>query len=251
MKVKLICDTMVYVRLKGGVAMRGGFGFDQGPVVVGDGIKKYMTLVYNRMFMALCVTGLVSFICTSNQEVLAFLFGGFSTVLMLATIGIVFYLSARIGKINSEAANALFWLYSALIGVSISPMISLYTGESVTVSFFTAAVFFGGMSFYGYVTKKDLSGVGSFMMVGLFAIIITSLINLALGSSAIQMGLSAFGVIVFCGLTAYDIQKIKKFYDANVDEETLKKRAVIGALGLYLDFLNIFISLLRLLGDRR
>jgi FtsH-binding integral membrane protein len=130
-------------------------------------------------------------------------------------------------------------------------MLAMYTGESIANSFFMSAVFFGGMSLYGYVTKKDLTGVGSFMIVGLFAVIITSLVNLFLKSSGLQMGLSALTVIIFCGLTAYDVQKIKTFYSEALDEETLKKRAIIGSLSLYLDFINLFLSLLRLLGNRR
>ena len=227
------------------------FNFNQGPIVMGDGLRKYMTSVYNKMFLALCLTGVVSFVCVSNPVILQFMAGGFSILLMLATLGIVIYLSARIQKIDSERANALFWIYSALVGASLSPLFVVYTGESIANAFFMTAVFFGGMSLYGYVTKKDLTGVGSFMIVGLFAVIITSLVNLFLRSSALQLGLSALTIVIFCGLTAYDVQKIRAFYDPTIDEEILKKRAVLGSLSLYLDFINIFLALLRLMGNRR
>ncbi|MDR0942194.1 MAG: Bax inhibitor-1/YccA family protein [Holosporales bacterium] len=227
----------------------GNFG--SGPILAGDGVRKYMTLVYNKMFLALCLTGAVSFVCALNADVLAFLAGGFSILLILATIGIVIYISARINKIDSEKAKGLFWLYSALIGASLSPIFAAYTGESIANAFFMAALFFGGMSLYGYVTKKDLTGVGSFMIVGLWTVVISSIVNIFLQSSGLQIGLSALSVMIFCGLTAYDVQKIKEFYNETLDEETLKKRAIIGSLSLYLDFINLFLSLLRLLGNRR
>lgn len=222
-----------------------------GQVLMSDGLRKYMISVYNKMFMALCLTGLVSFACASNPDILAFMTGGFSFILMLATFGIVIYLSARINKIDSEKAKALFWLYAALLGAFLSPIFVLYTGASIANAFFTTAIFFGGMSLYGYTTKKDLTAVGSFMTIGLFAVIITSVVNIFLKSSALQVGLSALCVIIFCGLTAYDVQKIKEFYNEAYDEETLKKRAILGALSLYMDFINLFLALLRLFGDRR
>lgn len=230
------------------------FNFNQGPIIsgsVGDGLRKYMTSVYNKMFMALCLTGVVSFACASNPAVLQLMAGGFSILLMLATLGIVIYLSALIHKIDSEKANALFWIYSALIGASLSPIFAVYTGESIAVSFFMAATFFGGMSLYGYVTKKDLTSVGSFMMVGLFAVILTSIVNIFLKNSVLQLGLSVLTVIIFCGLTAYDVQKIRSFYDPSLDDESLRKRSILGSLSLYLDFINIFLAMLRLLGDRK
>lgn len=230
------------------------FNFNQGPIIsgsTGNGLRKYMTSVYNKMFMALCLTGVVSLVCASNPAVLQLMAGGFSILLMLATLGIVIYLSARIHKIDSEKANALFWIYSALIGASLSPIFAVYTGESIAVSFFMAATFFGGMSLYGYVTKKDLTSVGSFMMVGLFAVILTSIVNIFLRNSVLQLGLSVLTVIIFCGLTAYDVQKIRSFYDPSLDDESLRKRSILGSLSLYLDFINIFLAMLRLLGDRK
>jgi FtsH-binding integral membrane protein len=231
--------------------MKNNLNFSSGPIIVSDGLRKYMMSVYNKMFLALCLTGIVSFLCISNPAVLSFMAGGFSIILMLATFGIVIYLSARINKIDAEKAKALFWVYSALLGAFLSPLFVIYTGESIANAFFMTAVFFGGMSLYGYVTKKDLTGMGSFMIVGLFAVIVTSIVNMFLKSSGLQMGLSALTIVIFCGLTAYDVQKIKEFYHNSLDDETLKKRAVLGALSLYLDFINIFLSLLRLFGNRR
>ncbi|MBQ2174352.1 MAG: Bax inhibitor-1/YccA family protein [Alphaproteobacteria bacterium] len=228
------------------------YNFNQSPVLkAGNGLQKYMTSVFNRMFMALCATGLVSFICVQNPSLMQVMTGGFSILLMIATLGIVLYLSTQIAKIPAERANILFWIYSALIGLSISPIFAVYTGESLANTFFTTAIFFGGMSLYGYVTKKDLTGMGSFMIVGLFSIIIASVINLFLKSSALQLGLSAISVVVFCGLTAYDIQKIRSFYHPAMSEEDIKKRSIIGALALYLDFINLFLALLRLMGNRK
>ena len=226
-------------------------GFNSSPIIMGDGLRKYMTSIYNRMFLALCLTAIVSMICASNPQILAFMAGGFSILLMIATFGIVIYLSARINHMPSEKANGLFWIYSALLGAFLSPLFAIYTGESIANSFVMTAMFFGGMSLYGYVTKRDLTGVGSFMTVGLFAVIISSIVNLFLKSSGLQIGLSALCIVIFSGLTAYDIQKIKTFYNASADEETLKKRAILGSLTLYLDFINLFLSILRFFGDRR
>lgn len=226
--------------------------YTSGPIERQNGLRKYMISVFNRMFLALGLTGIVSYLCASSPQVLAFMAGGFSIVLMLATFGIVIYLSARFNKIDSEKANALFWIYAALLGAFLSPLCMAYTGESIANAFFTTAVFFGSLSLYGYTTKKDLTSVGSFMTIGLFAIIITSFVNVFfLKSSALQLGLSALCVIVFCGLTAHDVQKIKNIYDEALDHENLKKIAILGALSLYMDFINLFLALLRLLGDRK
>lgn len=225
--------------------------FNSSPIIMENGLQKYMISVYNRMFFALCLTGAVAFICSMNPEILAFMAGGFSIVLMIATFAIVFYISARINRLTADKAGSLFWLYSALLGAFLSPLFAIYTGESLANSFFMTAIFFGGMSLYGYVTKRDLTGVGSFMTVGLFAVIISSIVNLFLKSSALQIGLSALCIVIFSGLTAYDVQKIKRFYDSSLDSESLSKRAVIGALSLYLDFINMFLAMLRFLGDRR
>lgn len=227
------------------------YNLRQSPIGVDNGLQKYMTSVFNKMFMALCLTGAVSFASLSNPAIMQVMTGGFSVILMFVTLGLVVYLSTQITKISAERANTLFWIYSALIGLSISPICAIYTGESIANAFFMTAIFFGGMSLYGYVTKKDLTGMGSFMIVGLFSIIIASIINLFLTSSALQLGLSAISIVVFCGLTAFDVQKIREFYDPAMSEEEIRKHSIIGALKLYLDFINIFLSLLRLMGSRK
>ncbi|MDR3031067.1 MAG: Bax inhibitor-1/YccA family protein [Holosporales bacterium] len=217
-----------------------------------SGLRKYMIAIFNKMFLALGLTGIISYLCSSSEQVLAIMSGGFSIVLMLATFGIVIYLSARINKIDSEKANALFWIYSALLGAFLAPVFVMYTGESVANAFFTTAIFFGSLSLYGYTTKRDLTSVGSFMTIGLFAVILTSFVNIFfLKNSIIQVGLSVLCVVIFCGLTAYDVQKIKNFYNDAHDEEGIKKIAVIGALNLYLDFINLFLAILRLFGNRK
>lgn len=231
--------------------MSDGFDIDPSPIIAESGIRKYMTLVFNKMFAALGLTGLISLICVMNPKIMEFMTGGFAMLLMFATIGIVMYISARINSMNAERASTLFWIYSALIGASISPMFIIYTGESIATSFLMSALFFGGMSLYGRLTKKDLTGLGSFMTVGLIAVLITMVANIFMGSSRLELGLSALMVIIFCGLTAYDVQKIARFYSSEDSEEIIKKKAVLGALSLYLDFINIFLALLRIIGRRR
>ncbi|MDR1365149.1 MAG: Bax inhibitor-1/YccA family protein [Holosporales bacterium] len=228
--------------------------FEDGPIIVGDsvgGIKKYMTFVYNRMFAALCLTGLVALVCGANDNILRLMTGGFAMLLMIATIAIVMYLTARINSIDASKASALFWIYSALIGASVSPVLMMYTGESIATAFFMTALFFGGMSLYGRFTQKNLTGMGSFMFVGLITVVVASIANVFMGSSRLQIGLSALSVIIFCGLTAYDAQRIALSYNDSDSDEVMKKKAICGALSLYLDFINIFLALLRIMGRRR
>jgi FtsH-binding integral membrane protein len=231
--------------------MSNGFNFNSGPVLVDDGLRRYMTFIYNKMFGALCLTGLVAWICVMNIHVLEFLINGGANGLLITTLVIGLCVAARINNITAKKAAIWFWVYSALIGASLSPLVVIYTGESIALSFFLAASFFGSMSLYGYITKKNLDGVGSFMFAGLISIIIASIVNWFFQSSVLQFGLSVLTIVVFCGLTAYDVQKIKEFYNDSYDEEILKKRAIFGALALYIDFINIFLALLRILGRKR
>jgi FtsH-binding integral membrane protein len=178
--------------------------------------------------------------------------GGLSTVLVFATLGLVIYLSSRIDRISPDTAQSLFWLYAALIGASISPILAMYTGESVVSAFFTSAAFFGGLSLYGYTTSRNLTGVGSFMLTGLIVVILSSFVNaFFLKNSLLSTGLSALSVIIFCGLAMYDVQKIKNYYNATYGDEVIAKCSIIGALALYLDFLNLFLALLRFLGNKK
>jgi len=216
------------------------------------GLRTYMLKVYNYMTSGLALTGIVAMLVLQSPEILhAILGSGFVWLLFIAQLGIVFYLSARIEKMQASTAQAVFWLYAALMGITFSIILVAYTGESVARVFFITAGTFAAMSIYGYTTSRDLSGMGSFLFMGLIGIILASVVNIFLHSSALQFVLSVVGVLVFTGLTAYDTQKIKSLYYDSDTAETSKKKAVMGALTLYLDFINLFIMLLRLFGDRR
>ena len=172
-------------------------------------------------------------------------------VLMLAPLGVVIYMSFGIAKMSASKAQTTFWIFAALMGASLSSIFLVYTGLSITRVFFITAGTFGAMSIYGYTTKKDLTKLGSFLMMGLFGIIIASIVNIFLKSSMMYFVISIIGVLVFVGLTAYDTQKIKNMYLSSDSSEISGKKAIMGALTLYLDFINLFIMLLRLFGQRR
>jgi len=176
---------------------------------------------------------------------------GLKWVIMLAPLAIVFYMSFGIAKMSAAKAQTTFWVFAALMGASLSSIFLIYTGASITRVFFITAGTFGAMSIYGYTTKKDLTKLGSFLMMGLFGIIIASIVNIFMKSSMMYFVISIIGVLVFVGLTAYDTQKIKNMYLASDSGELMGKKAVMGALTLYLDFINLFIMLLRLFGQRR
>jgi FtsH-binding integral membrane protein len=163
----------------------------------------------------------------------------------------VFFLSFRIQSMSVSAARTTFLVYAGLVGLSLSSILLLYTGQSVVQTFFVTAASFGALSLYGYTTKRDLSAFGSFMVMGLFGILIASLVNIFLQSSAMAFVISAIGVVVFAGLTAYDTQKIKEMYFERDGYDTAGRKAIMGALTLYLDFINLFLFLLRFMGDRR
>ena len=172
-------------------------------------------------------------------------------VIIFAPLALVFFLSFRISKMSVGAAQATFWIYAALVGVSLATIFVVYTATSITQVFFITAATFGAMSLWGYTTKRDLTGMGSFLFMGLIGIIIASIVNIFLGSSALAFAISVIGVLIFTGLTAYDTQKIKEMYTVNDDGTVAGRKAIMGALSLYLDFINLFLMLLRLFGDRR
>jgi FtsH-binding integral membrane protein len=245
------------------IAARGGFGADRA-VAIDAGLRAYMIRVYNLMAAGVAFTGIVAWLAfnagttagAGGTLVLTpigqMLFTGFvPIVLMLATLGLVFFLSFRINTLQPTTAFTLFAVYSALMGLALGSIFVAYTGTSIARVFFISAATFGAMSLYGYTTQRDLSGFGSFLFMGLIGIIIASLVNLFLASSALQFVISIVGVLVFVGLTAYDTQQIKEMYDVNDDGTVAGRKAVMGALRLYLDFLNLFIMLLQLFGDRR
>ena len=220
---------------------------------VDQGLRQYMSKVYNYMATGLGVTGLVAMLVSSSPALMAAIFGtpiGF--LFMLAPLGMVMFMSFRVNKMSMGALRRTFFIYSALMGVSMSTIFLTYTGESIARVFFLSAITFLTMSIYGYATKKDLTGMGSFLFMGLIGVILASIVNWFVGSTALQFALSVITVLVFTGLTAYDTQKLKMTYRQFAGTgEMLGKTALMGALSLYLDFINIFVSLLHLLGDRR
>jgi len=219
---------------------------------IDEGLRSYMLRVYNYMASGLALTGIVAYAVASSPEAMHAIFGTpLFWLVVLAPLGLVFFLSARINAIQASTAQALFWVYSALMGVSLASIFVVYTGESIARVFFISAASFAGLSLYGYTTKRDLSGFASFLMIGLIGIIIAGLVNIFLHSSGLQFAISVIGVLVFAGLTAYDTQSIKEIYFAGDDGSVATKKSVMGALRLYLDFLNLFLMLLQLFGTRR
>lgn len=227
-----------------------------------EGLRAYMLRVYNYMASALIVTGLVAYFAGTSEAFLNLMFSvndagqaslsPLAYLVMFAPLVMVFLLSARLHKMSETGAQAAFWAFAALMGLSLYYVFAAFTGVSVARVFFITAGTFGAMSLYGYTTKKDLTGMGSFLFMGLIGIIIASLVNLFIQSSAIHFAVSVIGVLVFVGLTAYDTQRIRNeyYYYANAGV-SMGHMAIKGALSLYLDFINLFVMLLQLFGDRR
>ena len=226
------------------------------------GLRAYMLRVYNYMLAALALTGVTAWAIANVPEIAALFFAvdpvthayGLTLLGMVgifAPLAFVLFLSFRIQRMSLATAQITFWLYAAVMGISIASILFAFTGESVARVFFITAATFGAMSLWGYTTKADLSGMGSFLFMGLIGIIIASVVNMFIGSSMVQWVVSVVGVIVFVGLTAYDTQKIKESYSVSDDGTIAGKKAVMGALRLYLDFINLFIMLMQLLGNRR
>lgn len=219
---------------------------------IDQGLRAYLSRVYMFMAFGLLLTGGVSFAVANSPEMMQLIFGTpLKWVVIFAPLGLVFFLSYRIDSLKFSTAQGIFWLYSALVGMSLASLFWIYTGDSIARVFFITSSMFGFMSLYGYTTNRDLSGMGSFMFMGLIGIVIAGLINLFLQSNAMQFIISVIAVVVFTGLTAYDTQQIKSVYYHADGEEVVGKKALMGALILYLDFLNLFVAMLRLLGDRR
>ena len=223
--------------------------------MIDEGLRSYMLKVYNLMALALVITGVAAFftysLASTNPAVAQLLYASpLKWVVMLAPIGLVFFLSFRIQHMSVAAAQTTFWVYAALMGLSLSSIFLVFTGESIVQTFFVTAAAFAGLSLYGYTTKKSLSGMGSFLIMGLFGLIIASIVNIFLQSSAMQFAISAIGVLIFAGLTAYDTQKIKEMYFDGDDVAVAGRKAIMGALTLYLDFINLFTFLLQFLGNR-
>jgi FtsH-binding integral membrane protein len=236
--------------------------------VVDQGLRAYMLRVYNYMASGVAITGVVAWFVyqaaggsaielTPNGIVGLTGFGhfmfasGFQWVVIFAPLAMVFFLSMRIGSMSVSAAQISFWVFSALMGASISSIFIAYAGNSIAQVFFITAASFGALSLWGYTTSKDLSGWGSFLFMGLIGIIIAMIVNWFLASSALGFAISVIGVLIFAGLTAYDTQQIKEMYYEGDDTAVAGRKAVMGALRLYLDFINLFMFLLSLFGDRR
>lgn len=219
---------------------------------VDEGLRAYLLKVFNYMTLGLALTGVVAFFVSTSPAMLQAIFGTpLKWVVLFAPLGLVLLLSFRIQSLSPAAAQGLFWVYAAAMGLSLSTIFIAYTGASIARVFFITAATFGSMSLWGYTTRRDLSGFGSFLFMGLIGLVIASIVNLFLKSSGFDFVLSVLGVLIFTGLTAYDMQNIKQSYYAIGDAETAEKMSIMGALQLYLDFINLFLSLLRLMGDRR
>jgi len=236
--------------------------------IIDEGLRAYMLKVYNYMASGVLLTGILSILFFNisggyNIQVSSEGISGLSStgyaiyasplkwLVMLAPLGVVLYMSFGIAKMSAAKAQTTFWVFAGLMGISLSSIFIQYTGDSIARVFFITSGTFGAMSIYGYTTKRDLTKLGSFLMMGLFGIIIASVVNIFMKSTMMYFVISILGVLIFVGLTAYDTQKIKNMYMASDSGELMGKKAVMGALTLYLDFINLFIMLLRLFGQRR
>lgn len=228
-------------------------GFASSGAAIDVGLRSYMIAVYRNMAIALGITGLVAFFMASSPAMMAAVFGtSLRWLVVFAPVAMAIFLSARFMYMSNESARLALWAYSALMGVSLSSLFMIYTGESIAKTFFITASVFGSMSIYGYATKRDLTSMYSFFIMGLIGIFIASIVNIFMQSSMMSFVISVVGVGVFSFLTAYETQRLKSiYYQVAGDTTTAEKVAIFGALGLYMDFINLFISLLQIFGDRR
>ena len=221
------------------------------------GLRSYMLAIYNYMASGVLLSGAVALLVASNAAIRAPFFGatGAPTLLgwiaVFAPLALVFVISFGMNRLSESSVKALFWLYTALMGVSLSTVLLAYTGVSVARTFFISAAAFGALSLWGYTTKKDLSGFGTFLIMGLVGLLIAMVVNMFLRSTTMDLVVSVIGVLLFAGLTAYDTQRLKSFYFDEAASVSRGKIVVMGALTLYLDFINLFLFLLRFMGNRR
>ncbi len=219
---------------------------------IDEGLRSYMLSVYNYMALALAITGLTAWVVSTSPAALQLIFGTpLKWVVMLAPLGFVFFLSARIHAMSLSAAQLTFWAFAVVMGLSMASIFLVFTATSIARVFFITAATFGAMSLYGYTTRRDLSQWGTFLLMGLIGVIIASLVNIFLASSMLHLVVSIAGVIVFVGLTAYDTQAIKEEYYEGDAPELAARKAIYGALRLYLDFINMFVLLLQFFGTQR
>lgn len=235
---------------------------DQATSAYDAGLRAYMLKIYNLMASALAVTGIVALFTANSPAMLSALYvvqegrvvgmSGLGWLAAFAPLGMVLWMGFGLQRMQVSTANALFWAYSVLMGVSLSSIFLMYTGESIARAFFITAGTFGGMSLYGYTTKRDLTSMGSFLIMGVWGLLLASIANIFIGSAGLSFAVSALAVLIFTGLTAYDTQKLKQmYYQIGATGDMAKKMAIMGALNLYIDFINIFIHLLRFIGERR
>ena len=223
--------------------------------VVDQGLRAYMLKVYNTMGLGLALTGVAALgtatLAANNPAFAQLIYASpLKWVIMLAPLAAVFFLSFRIQSMSLSAATTTFFVYAGILGVSLSSIFMVYTSASIVQTFFITAASFGALSLYGYTTKRDLTGMGSFLFMGLIGLMLAMVVNIFLVSSALQFVISAAGVLIFAGLTAYDTQDIKNMYYEADDSDSMGKKALMGALRLYLDFINMFMFLLQFLGNR-
>ena len=220
-----------------------------------EGLRKFMLRVYSYMTAGLGITGVIAWLFSNayisgNAIVISLMQAPLAYLVMFAPLGIILWMSFGINKMKASTTQNLFWLMAACYGISLASIFLVYTGATIARVFFISSSMFLAMSLWGYTTKKSLAKMGSFLMMGLIGLIIASIVNIFLGSSALQFAMSIIGVIIFAGLTAYDTQMLKEIYVANENSEAVTKKAVMGALKLYLDFLLMFQYLLMLFGNR-
>lgn len=216
-----------------------------------EGLRRHMLGIYRNMGIGLAITGVIALLVASSPPLVALIFGTpLKWVAMLAPLAFVFFFTFRIERMTTATARMTFFAFAAVMGVSMASIFLVFTGTSIAMAFFTASAMFAGLSLWGYTTNRDLTGMGTFLMVGLIAVIGASLVNLFLGSSLLQMALSVVGVIVFAGLTAWDTQRLKSEYIVYAGSQAVEKLAIMGALSLYLNLINMFQLLLGLMGER-
>ncbi len=229
-------------------------GAGVGTAEIDAGLKAHMNKVYGTMSVGLLLTALVSWAVGTNEALLQTLFTGYVRyIVMFLPLIMVFAFGAMINRISAAAAQLFFYVFASAMGLSISWIFAVFTDFSITQTFLVTSISFAGLSLWGYTTKKDISGWGSFLIMGVIGLIIASVVNIFLGSGIVQLAISALGVLIFAGLTAYDTQKIKNTYLAHAhhgDSEWLAKSAIMGALNLYLDFVNLFMFMLQFMGGR-
>ncbi len=238
-------NTDIYQRPLGQAGAIDRAGYD-------EGLRQHMLRVYNIMGLGLALTGAVAMVVASTPFLYNAIFGTpLQWLVMFAPLGFVLFLSFKVDSMSAAKAQTVFWVFAGVMGLSSAWIFQVYTGGSIARVFFITASLFGAMSLYGYTTKRDLSGMGSFLFMGLIGVIIASVVNLFLESSALHFAVSIIGVLVFTGLTAFDTQRIKTLYDEGAGSENMSKLAVMGALSLYLSFINLFMLLLQFFGGQQ